>query len=303
MRNFLIQQLENDAEKDKSIAFITGDLGFSVVEKLQEKIGNRFINAGVAEQNMISVSSGMASTGFVPWVYSIVPFSTMRCYEQIRNDICFHQKKVRIIGIGGGFSYGMLGASHHALEDTHIMSALPHMIVLNPAGKNQIKDLYNIIKQNDEAVYWRIGKGSGVDDIPEIKSLQDSVSIVKKGENVNIITSGDILSEALKAEQELSRSGISCNILSVPVIGPFPYESLKKNLITDAPIITVFEGYENNPLEIGVYKTASEFGISVPIKNVYARKEKYNFAGNVDYLRTQAGVSSEKIISIANDII
>src|SRR5450432_1753368 len=125
------------AEDDRAL-FITGDLGFNALEGIAAKYGKRFINAGVAEQGMIGLASGTALTGMRPWVYSIAPFATYRCLEQIRNDACLHNLPVRIAGNGGGFTYGVMGSTHHALEDLAVLKALPNMQLFFPCANDHV---------------------------------------------------------------------------------------------------------------------------------------------------------------------
>ena len=125
-----------DADADS--LFITGDLGFNALEGIAAKLGKRFINAGVAEQGMIGLAAGAALTGLRPWVYSIAPFATYRCLEQIRNDVCLHNLPVRIAGNGGGFSYGIMGSTHHALEDLAVLKVLPNMQLFFPCSNDHV---------------------------------------------------------------------------------------------------------------------------------------------------------------------
>ena len=144
--------------KDKDFAFLTGDLGFMALEPLREAAGGRFINAGVAEQNMVSVAAGMARLGFRPWVYSIAPFLYARAFEQIRNDLCFHKLPVFLIGNGGGYAYGVMGATHHALEDYGTLLGLPNMTVYVPAFAADVPVAAERIAHAAGPAYLRLGR-------------------------------------------------------------------------------------------------------------------------------------------------
>src|SRR5437763_12461469 len=137
MRARLMELISGHARQDSNVLFLTGDLGFSVVEPLQKELGARFINAGVAEANMITMASALAACRFRPYAYTIAPFITTRCYKQIRNDICHHRRAVLLVGVGAGLSYGSLGSSHHSLEDATIMAALPSLAVASPANASK----------------------------------------------------------------------------------------------------------------------------------------------------------------------
>src|SRR4051812_38517609 len=138
MRVEFVEAIEPVLARDAEAVFITGDLGFNALEGLVAKYGKRFINAGVAEQNMIGAAAGMALTGLRPWVYSIAPFATYRCLEQIRNDVCLHRLPVRIAGNGGGYTYGIMGGTHHALEDLAVLRPLPNMELFFPCANDHV---------------------------------------------------------------------------------------------------------------------------------------------------------------------
>ncbi|HMV27734.1 MAG TPA: transketolase, partial [bacterium] len=127
MRTAFIQQLMSEAKRDERVFLLVGDLGYSVVEPFAESFPDRFLNIGVAEQNMAGIAAGLAKEGYIPFIYSIGNFPTLRCLEQIRYDICYHALGVKIVSVGGGFAYGALGASHHGTEDLGILRTLPSM--------------------------------------------------------------------------------------------------------------------------------------------------------------------------------
>jgi transketolase len=137
--------------------FLTGDLGFKALEPLQDALGPRFINAGVAEQNMVSVAAGLARSGLRPWTYSIAPFLYARPFEQIRNDVCFHHLPVILVGNGGGYGYGVMGSSHHALEDYGCLLTLPHMRAFVPAFDSDVSTMIPALMHCDGPVYLRLG--------------------------------------------------------------------------------------------------------------------------------------------------
>jgi transketolase len=140
-----------------NFVFLTGDLGFKALEPLQEAMGARFINAGVSEQNMVSVAAGLARSGLRPWAYSIAPFLYARPFEQIRNDVCFHHLPVILVGNGGGYGYGVMGSSHHALEDYGCLLTLPHMRAFVPAFDSDVSAMIPMLMQCDGPVYLRLG--------------------------------------------------------------------------------------------------------------------------------------------------
>jgi transketolase len=156
MRVDFVKAVESVLARDANALFITGDLGFNALEGLVAKYGKRFINAGVAEQGMIGLAAGIALTGMRPWVYSIAPFATYRCLEQIRNDVCLHQLPVRIVGNGGGYTYGIMGSTHHALEDLAVLKALPNMQLFFPCANDQVAAAVALVAELDGPSYLRL---------------------------------------------------------------------------------------------------------------------------------------------------
>jgi transketolase len=157
MRTSMTQSLLRIAEKPDFV-FLTGDLGFMALEPLQEKLGRRFINAGISEQNMVSMAGGLARAGWKPWVYSIAPFIYARPLEQIRNDVCFHRLPVVLVGNGGGYAYGVMGPSHHALEDVGILSSLPGMRCFLPAFSEDLPPITELLSSSPGPGYLRLGR-------------------------------------------------------------------------------------------------------------------------------------------------
>lgn len=142
-----------------NMAFLTGDLGFMALEPLREALGNRFINAGVSEQNMLSVAAAMCRTGLEVWAYSIAPFAYARPFEQIRNDVALHDLPVKIVGNGGGYGYGVMGPTHHAIEDYGVMLALPAMQACVPAFDEDLAAAVAEVAENGRPTYLRLGRG------------------------------------------------------------------------------------------------------------------------------------------------
>lgn len=167
MRNALSAGLARRAA-DPDFVFLTGDLGFNALEPLRDALGPRFINAGVAEQNMISVAAGLAQSGLQPWVYSIAPFLYARPYEQIRNDICLHDLPVKLIGNGGGYGYGVMGATHHALEDYGALLCLRNLHAFVPAFDEDVEAIIERLATFPHPAYLRLGYSEKPKDVPPV---------------------------------------------------------------------------------------------------------------------------------------
>jgi transketolase len=157
MRDVFCQSLVRAASREDFV-FLTGDLGYAALEPLREALGNRFINAGVAEQNMISMAAGLARKGFRPWCYSIAPFIYARPFEQIRNDLCMHNLPVVLVGNGGGYGYGVMGATHHAIEDYGALLALTNMRCFVPAFDGDVSAMIDQLMISPTPAYFRLGR-------------------------------------------------------------------------------------------------------------------------------------------------
>ena len=158
MRTAFINKITEMAQEDKSIYLLTGDLGFSVLEDFSKRFPDRFYNVGVAEQTLAGVAAGLALSGKTVFIYSIATFATMRGFEQIRNDIAYHNLKVRIVGVGSGFSYSAYGVTHHSLSDMAIMRCLPNMTIIAPGDPWEVEKAMEESKKINGPIYFRLGK-------------------------------------------------------------------------------------------------------------------------------------------------
>ena len=158
MRTTFLNTLFELAKQDPRIVFITGDLGFGVAERYMEELPKQFVNAGVAEQNMTGMAVGMALSGKIVFTYSIANFPTLRCLEQVRNDVCYHQADVKVVSVGGGFAYGSMGATHFATEDLGVMRMLPNLLVVAPGDPVETRHATRAIVERPGPCYLRLGK-------------------------------------------------------------------------------------------------------------------------------------------------
>jgi transketolase len=239
MKNTFARILLERAKQDKNIQLVTGDLGFGVFRDFVNEVPEQFVNGGIAEQNLMSMAGGMASIGLRPIAYSIGNFVTLRCYEQIRNDVCYYNADVKIVGVSGGFIYGPLGVSHHSTEDVAVMRALPNMSVFTPSDKKEVELLSNEILNLKTPCYLRLEKDTGKDLHPNIEKLSsDSPNIMVKQDNAKtaIFAYGSIADEAFEASKILGLDSYS-----VPCLKPINEEKLLKLLKNYTKIYTLEE--------------------------------------------------------------
>ena len=298
MRSGIIKTIHELMRKDENIYFLTGDLGYHVLEDMQAEFPKRVINMGVAEQNMMSVAAGLALSGKKVYVYSIIPFATMRCFEQIRNDVCYNNADVTILGVGSGLSYGILSATHFALEDIAIIRALPNISIFSPADEIEavlgVKELY---KQRKPA-YIRIGKK----EEPKIYDRAYDLKIGKgnlllEGSDITLFSTGTIMSEVLNAAEILRGKKIKATIVNIHTIKP-----LDKNLVIQESRFKkhVFVVEEHG--KIGGLGSAIAEAVcdeeDFPQLTLIGTEDRFiKDIGSQDYLRRVTGLSSDKIAS------
>jgi transketolase len=177
-------------QRRRDLVFVTGDLGYMALEAIAEAYGERFINAGVAEQNAVSLAAGLAREGHLPWVYSMAAFTVLRPYEQIRNDVCLHQLPVKLVGNGGGYGYGIMGATHHALEDVGAMRVLPHMRVYVPLVEADVSEVVSLMAEDPRPNYLRLNAPAQVSGpVPSFAPWRK----LKPGRSCVVIGMGPIL--------------------------------------------------------------------------------------------------------------
>lgn len=258
MRVEFAQAMIKYADENPNMVFVTGDLGYMALEKVQDKLGEKFINAGVAEQNMITVSAAMAHEGFIPWVYSISPFTTLRPYEQIRNDACLHDLPVKIVGNGGGYGYGIMGATHHNIEDIGAMRLLPNMRVYVPFTANDVEQAVAAMFKDPHPNYLRLNVGAKINY--EVSPFAQWRKI-KDGKKGVVVGTGPVLENICNLE---SAADLEIWVISIFPISQVPAE-LAASLNASKKLIII----EEHNGECGLRETLSYHimnELSTPIK-------------------------------------
>ncbi len=221
MRNAFASEVTDIAQTDARVVLLSGDIGNKLFDNFKRVDASRFYNCGVAEANMMGVAAGMALSGFRPIIYTITPFTTTRCFEQIRVDVCYHQAPVIIVGTGAGLSYAELGPTHHSLEDLAILRTLPGMCVLAPCDAMELRLMLRAALQQDNPVYIRIGKKGEPAIHHHLNELTIGRSIVvREGKDIALLAAGTVMTEALDAADRLSERGISAEVVSFHTIKP-----------------------------------------------------------------------------------
>ena len=298
MRTAFIQELLRVAEEDDRVMLVVGDLGFGVVEPFAERFPLRFVNAGVAEQNMTGMAAGMALSGCVVFTYSIANFPTLRCLEQIRNDVCYHQANVKIISIGGGFSYGALGMTHHATEDIAIMRALPNMTVIAPGDPAEAAAATRAVGNWPGPCSLRLGRaGEPMAHQSEIDFQIGKAIQLRDGDDLTLISTGGLLPTAVAVADRLAQQEVSTRVLSMHTIKPLDEEAVESATRETRAMATLEEHSIIGGLGGAVAEVLAELpSKGTPFTRIGLPSAFISRAGSSEYLREEAGLSIEAIV-------
>lgn len=294
MRNLFINELTNIAKNDERIFVITPDLGFSVLEPFQKAFPDRFINVGIAEQNAMGMAAGLALSGKIVYVYSIIPFVTSRCYEQIQVDCAYMNTNVRIVGVGAGFAYGAAGATHHAINDIAIMRALPNMSVVAPGCLNEAEYMVYHSIQHKGPLYIRLAKkGEPRYSFPvEFGKL----AIVSQGSDFAIIATSSMLESAYNIAEQYIKEGKKPLLLSAHTLKPFDDITVKQLIDLNIPIITVEEHSVIGGLASIVSEIIACSGKGVRFLPVAAPDMFSHYIGDHNFIKDKMGILNYKSI-------
>lgn len=304
MRTAFINQLIKEAKINENIFLLVGDLGFSVVEPFAELFPERYLNIGIAEQNMAGIAAGLAMEGYCVYIYSIGNFPTLRCMEQIRYDICYHNLNVKIVAVGGGYAYGSLGASHHTTEEIGMLRTIPDLVVCAPGDPVETKAITTFTAQHKGPCYIRIGKAGEPMVHKENSvvnlSLGDILKIKNNGE-VAVFSTGAMLRYVVDF---ITQNNINASVFSFPFIKPLNKETLVEVFKLYKKIITIEEhqaqgGFGSAILE-AINDLMEEKRLSKPpiVKRIAIPDKFYSVAGSQDYLRKLAGLELNRELFI-----
>ena len=297
MRTAFIETLFELAKQDERIVLIVGDLGFSVVEPFMKQLPRQFLNAGVAEQNMTGIAAGMALSGKIALTYSIANFPTLRCLEQIRNDVCYHNANVKVVSVGGGFAYGSLSVTHHATEDLAVMRALPGMMVVAPGDPTEARAATRAIMAYPGPCYLRLGKAGeptvhqGAIDFQLGKAI-----CMREGNDATLISTGGLLQATMRTAERLTSEGIETRVLSMHTLKPLDVEAVLCAAAETRLIVTIEEHSIIGGLGSAVAEALAEAdGPKVTFKRIGLPSAFSPHIGNQEYLQDRHGLTPEAI--------
>ena len=297
MRVAVVETLEKLAEKNKDIILVTGDLGFSVFEDFIAKYPKQYLNAGVAEQNMTGVAAGMAMEGKIPVIYSIVPFASMRNFEMIRNDICYQNLNVKIVGIGSGFSYGSYGHTHYGLEDIGIIRTIPGITIFAPGDPIETELATRAAFKIKGPVYIRIGKAGEptVHTKKPLFSVGEGI-VVKEGTDVTIFAAGTMLPTAVQVSELLS-DRYSVGVISMPTIKPLDENIILEYAKKTKYLFSLEEHFINGGLGSAIAEVLAENASRSVFKRIGVPDVFSKKSGNQNFMRGLNGLLPEQVSS------
>lgn len=305
MRTAFFRALMKVAENDPRVHLVVGDLGFGVVEPFAERFPNRFLNVGVAEQNLTGIAAGMALTGKTVFTYSIGNFPTLRCLEQIRNDVCYHKANVKIVAVGGGFSYGALGMTHHATEDLAILRVLPGMTVVAPADPVEAECATYALADYPGPCYLRLGRaGEPIVHRSHIAFEIGKAIRVRDGDDITLISTGGLLGTALEVAEAIAAQGFQTRILSMHTLKPLDIDAVLLAARETRAIVTLEEHSIIGGLGSAVAEALAESGeMRISFKRLGVSSTFANVVGSQQFLREQNGLTTHTILQAVEPLL
>jgi transketolase len=305
MRTAFAETLLELARQDERIVLMVGDLGFGVVTPFMEQLPNQFVNAGVAEQNMTGMAAGMALCGKTVFTYSIANFPVLRCLEQIRNDICYHNANVKIVAVGGGMAYGSLGVSHHATEDLTVMRVLPNMTVVAPGDPIETNLAVHALAEYDGPAYLRLGRaGEPVVHTPDLAFQLGKAITAREGNDVTLISTGGQLHAGMNAAEILAGQGIQARVLSMHTLKPLDTDAILAAARETLAIFTI----EEHSITGGLGGAVAEILLEADqrprvFKRIGLHDMFTSLVGDQDFLRAHYQLDSDSIADTVGAVL
>lgn len=298
MRNAFVDEIFALAEADERVVMVTADIGNRLFDRFKARFPKRFFNCGVAEANMTGVAAGLASCGLRPFTYTITPFATTRCLEQIRVDLCYHQLPVTVVGVGAGYAYASLGATHHACEDISFLRSLPGMAVVCPGDAKELRALMRCLPQRSLPTYLRLGKkGEPVvhADIPPLEI--GKAYPLRSGQDLCLLSTGNMLPEAQETGRLLAEAGLDVEITSLHTVKPLDEAYLQQISQRFSLIVTI----EEHSLIGGLGAAIAEWICDLPARPLaqllrLGTPDSYpHHGGSQEYFRREYGLTAPQM--------
>jgi transketolase len=298
MRVTFAETLAELASADSRILLLTADLGFMALDAFIDRHPGRFFNVGVAEQNMVGLATGLAEAGFIPFIYSIVPFAVFRPFEFIRSGPVQHHLPVRIVGVGAGFDYGTNGLSHYGIDDLAVTRAQPRLAVLAPADYRQARSIFLETWDRPGPIYYRLSRDQET-LVPGLEGrfTWDEPVLLRQGENMLIITASSIAADANLVAAQLELAGIYSTLAVVAQINPPPTQSLAKVMSRFRFVATIENHVECGGLGSMVAEIIADHGLGCRLSRFGASVRINGRSGSTKFMNHLAGLSPENVVA------
>lgn len=293
MRAALCDALMARAHRPK-LVFLTGDLGFMALEPLRDRLGSRFINCGISEQNMIGVAAALAKEGLEPWAYTIAPFCYARAFEQIRNDVCLHKLPVRLLGNGGGYGYGVMGPTHHALEDYGVLLTLSGLRVFVPAFTEDVACVVARAAAEPGPAYLRLGRG----ELPAGVAAPAYAPwrCLRNGSGPAVVAVGPLAGSAMAALADLAADPSLWAVCELPIAAAPPPPALCERILRDGRLCVIEEHVQQGGAGPMLVTSLLEAGVAVrSFRHLHARGYPSGRYGSQAFHRRDSGLDPASI--------
>ena len=300
MRDAFFAELAELGREDERVFALTGDLGVGLFDDFAAAAPGRYLNVGIAEQNLVGVAAGLAYAGKVVFAYSIAPFVTSRAHDQVRVDVAISNANVKLVGVGGGVAYGYLGPTHHGTEDVALMRALPGLVVLTPGDPAEARRATRAAHAHEGPVYLRLGKNGEPALLPEDAPFDLGRALrLREGGDVTLATCGTMLAETLAAADELERAGVTVEVLHYGTLKPFDGEALGRT----AALVTVEEHTVVGGLGSAAAEAVAEAGLGVRLRRVGLQDSYAHAVGSREHLLGRYGLAAADVAAAALDLL
>ena len=295
MRTAYIKTLYELADRDPNVIAVISDNGIIVYDDFQKAFPDRLLNVGIAEANMIALSSGLAERGKIPFAYTIGTFLANRANEFIRNDVCLQNKNVKMVGIGAGQSYSLLGPSHHSTEDIGCLRSFPNLVILSPASPIEVRSATLAAYEHVGPVYIRLGTNREQEIYTDERPFEiGSGILIKEGDDISVVATGSIVKDVLDAAFELEKEGISARVINMPTIKPLDEEIIRRSIDKTGRLITVEDHNIIGGLGSACAEVIAEYGKPVLYKRIGLRDFSHAY-GTYTQVKEACGIGRESI--------
>ncbi len=296
MRDAFLDELYNIAQEDRQVTLLSNDFGAPSLDKFREDCASQFIHIGIAEQDMVNVATGLALAGKIVYMYSIIPFLPLRCYEQMRVHLSFKRFHITGVGVGAGYSYDLSGPTHHGLEDIAVMNALPGMTILNASDSVMGTAFARMTYENPGPKYVRFDR----ERFPSIyngqgNNFSDGLAILKDGRDLTIVATGIMVHQALKVREELAKHSIDTGIIDLYRIKPLNQDLLMNTATESRRIVTIEENFITGGIGSIISSLVTDRGEDVRLKRLGVPDQYFSQGGGREELHRLCGLDVNSI--------